>query len=442
KHMYWTRGKDQPPTTNTAFYQAAPSAEVEMTSYALMSYLHFSPREAEKIALWLSRQRNPLGGFASTQDTVVALDALSQFATSGYFHHPANLKVEVILKSTAAPSSAKFYVFKGETKTRFLLQRAPIPVLPSTMHIFTNGTGCALVQANVRYNKPVRADKTHFVLKLFVRPYQHDQDRCDHRTLYIKIKSRTGHSVSKGMGLITLRMVTSWSPLPSSLAQLENMSPKLGIKRVDYVEEEGLLHLYLDELSRKAKMYPVDVVQDQDLRVARPKAADVRVVEYYETVVTTYKRYGIKTTCGSEAKKPVPAIKDTDQKTLSTSACPACIKKWKIPNNFRSDVCSASAVYKAVAGRKGARPIKINKDLRPKEVVRLRKFVLYKLPSGCDCWLFSKVGGRKQVIIVTKKKVSGKTLILDRNSIIIKSNRRVEKEVRAAQKTCPLLKEE
>ncbi|GFO36301.1 alpha-2-macroglobulin-like protein [Plakobranchus ocellatus] len=189
KHIYWTRGKSNPSATDTGFLPTAPSAEVEMASYALMSYLQFSPNDAERVAMWLSRQRNSFGGFASTQDTVVALEALSQFAASVYSRDAPDLKIKIKFKSTPAPSSAGFYVHKAENKLQ--LQREPIPALPSTLHISTRGTGCALVQASVHYNKPVgpyvKGEKNHFFLRIFVRPYQHDPDRCDYRTLNIKV---------------------------------------------------------------------------------------------------------------------------------------------------------------------------------------------------------------------------------------------------------------
>ena len=52
-------------------YHQAPSADVEMTSYALMAFI--SPRlrsvtlQNKDIVRWLSAQRNSLGGFHSTQ---------------------------------------------------------------------------------------------------------------------------------------------------------------------------------------------------------------------------------------------------------------------------------------------------------------------------------------------------------------------------------------
>ncbi|GFO32603.1 alpha-2-macroglobulin-like protein, partial [Plakobranchus ocellatus] len=191
KHIYWTRGNSKAPTTNTKFHPSAPSAEVEMASYALMSYLHFSPNHAGRIVMWLIRQRNSFGGFASTQDTLVALDALSQFAASAYSRDSTDLKVKVMFKNTAKPSSVDFSVSEGENNTRFLLQSTPIPTLPSTLHISATGKGCALVQANVRYNTPVRSyvkgEKIHFSLKISVKPYQYGPDKCHYRTLDIKV---------------------------------------------------------------------------------------------------------------------------------------------------------------------------------------------------------------------------------------------------------------
>lgn len=68
---YWSRETVKPKPVNTWFYYAAPSAEVEMTSYALMAYLKlFGERGIENshnIAMWLSQQRNSNGGFSSTQ---------------------------------------------------------------------------------------------------------------------------------------------------------------------------------------------------------------------------------------------------------------------------------------------------------------------------------------------------------------------------------------
>ncbi|PKU29528.1 hypothetical protein llap_20168 [Limosa lapponica baueri] len=61
------------------------SAEVEMTSYALLTYtLLGDVASALPVVKWLSQQRNALGGFSSTQDTCVALQALAEYAILSY----------------------------------------------------------------------------------------------------------------------------------------------------------------------------------------------------------------------------------------------------------------------------------------------------------------------------------------------------------------------
>ena len=60
------------------------SVAVEATGYALLALLEHGDRfNASRAARWLVAQRNAFGGFNSTQDTVVGLQALTAFAATG-----------------------------------------------------------------------------------------------------------------------------------------------------------------------------------------------------------------------------------------------------------------------------------------------------------------------------------------------------------------------
>ena len=65
--MYWKR---ETPASNSP-RQHAPSAEIEMTSYALLAMLtkdeHAPVNAVMPIVRWLTQQRNAYGGFTSTQ---------------------------------------------------------------------------------------------------------------------------------------------------------------------------------------------------------------------------------------------------------------------------------------------------------------------------------------------------------------------------------------
>lgn len=64
------------------------SSQLEITAYIMLSKLVDMKKsdlaKVVSISRWISSQRNSLGGFYSTQDTVVAIDALAEFASSTY----------------------------------------------------------------------------------------------------------------------------------------------------------------------------------------------------------------------------------------------------------------------------------------------------------------------------------------------------------------------
>ena len=70
---YWKREDSEfsEEDSATRYWYRAPSAEVEMTAYVLMAKLVAEGPNAlasvQPIIQWLTRQRNPYGGFSSTQ---------------------------------------------------------------------------------------------------------------------------------------------------------------------------------------------------------------------------------------------------------------------------------------------------------------------------------------------------------------------------------------
>ena len=58
------------------------SAAIETTGYVLLALLHHEDLvSASRTAKWLVGQRNALGGFGSTQDTIVGFHGLITFST-------------------------------------------------------------------------------------------------------------------------------------------------------------------------------------------------------------------------------------------------------------------------------------------------------------------------------------------------------------------------
>ncbi|XP_072710728.1 complement C4-A-like [Ciconia boyciana] len=91
QQRYWGNGND--------------AVSVETTAYALLQTLLLKDMEyARPIATWLTERRNYGGGYCSTQDTVVALEALSAYSIQSLNTESTNLTVKL-----ATPGRQKDY---------------------------------------------------------------------------------------------------------------------------------------------------------------------------------------------------------------------------------------------------------------------------------------------------------------------------------------------
>ncbi|KAF7478414.1 Hypothetical predicted protein [Marmota monax] len=135
------------------------SAEVEMTAYALLTYTLLGDVAAALPAVkWLSQQRNALGGFSSTQDTCVALQALAEYAILSY---AGGVNLTVSLASTNLDYQETFTLHRANRK---VLQTAAIPSLPTGLFVSARGDGCCLLQIDVTYHVPDPVTKPAFQL--------------------------------------------------------------------------------------------------------------------------------------------------------------------------------------------------------------------------------------------------------------------------------------
>ncbi|CAL8239535.1 unnamed protein product [Gadus morhua 'NCC'] len=137
------------------------SLEVEMTAYVLLAVLSGPPVPgfdldyASSITRWLIQQQNPYGGFASTQDTVVALQALARYGAATYSSEGAC----VVGLSSLGGASWQFTV---DQSTRLLYQEQALDRLPGDYRITAQGQGCVQAQIAMRYNIPPPGDFSSF----------------------------------------------------------------------------------------------------------------------------------------------------------------------------------------------------------------------------------------------------------------------------------------
>lgn len=269
------------------------SVEVEMTSYVLLALLAAPPLPdfgltyASTIVRWLTKQQNAHGGFASTQDTVVALQALSLYGAAAY--NPEGSSVVTVV--SAGGYNHKFDV--GQ-QNKLLYQEQQLPEVPGEYTIKAQGQSCVFAQIAVNYNIPPPPDYTAFNIsaravgpcnvtekKLLVTTHvRYDGIRDETNMLIINIKILSGFHLDKGSLRLLKRDAT--------------------VKRVD--QEEGHIIIYLDGLKKgQGGSYTVVIVEDTPVRNLKP--AVVKVYDYYQTSDEAVSEYSSPCAEGDDVNK-------------------------------------------------------------------------------------------------------------------------------------------
>ncbi|CAM2097436.1 unnamed protein product [Caretta caretta] len=216
--IHWQRPGKEPEADLPFYHPRAPSAEVEMTSYVLLAYLTTRPAPSQgdvslaaQIVKWISKQQNPNGGFSSTQDTVVALQALSLYGASTYAKSGG--ASTVTLQSTGN-FQAQFQV---DHTNRLLLQRMALPEVPGDYSTGVTGEGCVYVQTSLRYNVLPKPGEAPFALEVHTVPETCDSTRAQ-RTFDIAISIRyTGKRPVSNMVIVDVKMLSGFIPVKTSV---------------------------------------------------------------------------------------------------------------------------------------------------------------------------------------------------------------------------------
>ncbi|XP_065712134.2 alpha-2-macroglobulin-like protein 1 [Patagioenas fasciata] len=271
--LHWQRkGKALPPSQPS--WAAAAPAEVEMTAYVLLAYLS-QPQvssadmgTASQIVRWLSKQQNPYGGFASTQDTVVALQALAKYAALTYGSN-GDLGVTV----TSPTGTVQDFVLNNSN--RLVVQQAALPELPGLYGVRARGQGCALVQLTLRYNVPPPPSTGTFDLRVETEPRECRGDASTRFHLILRARY-TGERPATNMVVIEAKLPSGYIPDKSSVVQLKRQ--KL-VKKVEV--EPDQVTIYLDKLTKEDETFTFTARQDFPVRNLQP--ATVTLYDYYET---------------------------------------------------------------------------------------------------------------------------------------------------------------
>uniref|UniRef100_A0A3Q2E7E9 CD109 molecule n=1 Tax=Cyprinodon variegatus TaxID=28743 RepID=A0A3Q2E7E9_CYPVA len=237
------------------------SANIEMVSYVLLS-LHKLNQVPDGLSLmkWLSQQRNHLGGYGSTQDTVVALQALSTFAPLGISHHSdINIRVD----NRDSDSVASFHINKDNF---LLLQSTRVSAPPAVWSWYAALSFFpSLAQLNVFYN--IRTEE------LMRKRRDTHEDEAFH--LYVDLFDSEENHASLHvcrMVLMEVGLLSGFSLRPD-LIELDG-----ALKKVE--TQPGKVVLYLDSVTTHETCVSIPLILE--FMVAKVQEATVTIYDYYE----------------------------------------------------------------------------------------------------------------------------------------------------------------
>lgn len=261
---------------------AQRSQDVEATGYALLTMSEVDDlASGVNVAKWLTQSRNGNGGWQSTQDTVVALEALSEYAAKTM----EKMGTITVTVSSADDSNAYEQTLELTGDNFGLLQTLYIPTtnaIPDSISVVARGTGGkCLVSATVSWYE---AQPVIVAPPIVVTCYQFPGEFRRRRDAVVApnpvYTTKVCASVadgkdSTGMSVIQADFYSGFV-LGEDIADVQTNNPL-----VKLVENYGTgMAFYIDEIT--ADEFCVQFTASRAHKVADVKPIRVRAYDYYE----------------------------------------------------------------------------------------------------------------------------------------------------------------
>uniref|UniRef100_A0A668AW93 Alpha-2-macroglobulin bait region domain-containing protein n=1 Tax=Myripristis murdjan TaxID=586833 RepID=A0A668AW93_9TELE len=236
--------------------ETSASLSVEISSYVLLAKLSASSTTREElgyasgIVRWLARQQNSYGGFSSTQDTVVALQALALYSSQVFTPEGSS--------SVLAQSPSGHLTFEVDPTNKLLYQEKWLKDVAGKYQFEVKGTACVAVQLALKYNIPVVTDDTSFSIQ--IKP----EADCSKTSLRPKVNltltsQYSGKESTTNMVILDIKVLSGFVPTPESL---NNVTSSRSL------------------LPGKPTHHSLELVQELPMQNLKP--AVVKIYDYYQ----------------------------------------------------------------------------------------------------------------------------------------------------------------
>ncbi|XP_060743878.1 alpha-2-macroglobulin-like isoform X1 [Tachysurus vachellii] len=247
------------------------SLSVEISSYVLLAVLttgHLTAADlgyANRIVSWLVKQQNPYGGFSSTQDTVVALQALALYSTKVFSSEGSST---VTVKSAAGHS----HNFDVNQNNKLLYQERSLQDVPGKYSIDVKGSTCVSVQTALFYNIPTPTEIN--TLSIMAKTEGNCTKSFGHTLTITFSVVYDGELNSTNMIIVDIKLLSGFTADPGELKN------QILVERVDSKDDHIIM--YINELQRNIPFnYHLHIKQAMPVKNLKP--AVIKVYDYYQT---------------------------------------------------------------------------------------------------------------------------------------------------------------
>ncbi|XP_044316280.1 CD109 antigen-like isoform X6 [Drosophila rhopaloa] len=298
---WWSKAPESTGGEGQFFHWKPRSNDVEITSYVLLALLERDPAEqALPIVKWLISQRNSNGGFSSTQDTVVGLQALTKFA---YKTGSGSGTMDIEF----SPAGGSKDTIKVNPENSLVLQTHVLPKDTRKVDFTAKGTGSAMVQLSYRYNLAEKEKKPSFKVTPTVKDSPNQLLVVDICAEYVPLEEADKHKDSN-MAVMEIALPSGFVGDTESLAKIEAVDR---VKRVETKNSDSTVIVYFDSLTPgDVRCLPVEASKAH--AVAKQKPASVSLYDYYDTDRKATEYYQVQSSlcdicegadCGDGCKK-------------------------------------------------------------------------------------------------------------------------------------------
>ncbi|XP_077311286.1 alpha-2-macroglobulin-like isoform X2 [Lithobates pipiens] len=237
---------------------------VETSAYVILTLLSdkiITKKDLNECAdtiRWLLKRQNAWGGFYTSQDTTVALQALAKYAkVSGHKKVDSTVTID--------GDSGFHKEIHLDERNSFLLQTVDLPKVPGIYTVSIKGSGCVYIQSHLHYNVPSDDDEDHFSVNVTTQPAECSDEAHTMFEVHLAVRY-LGKRPKTNMVVIKVEHLSGHIPDRKSINKLEKQPD---VERVDF--SPGYIEIYL--LSKSLLMLNIKPLAVQELKLQKSMMA-------------------------------------------------------------------------------------------------------------------------------------------------------------------------